>query len=444
MAVLKARGWGIGLGLALLLVGGASAGEVSEAAAVAGTSPWYLGDTDRVIRDEGDIPGIWAKIGYYPVNRLGDLLDLITVQVGFGFGVHVNAHATRAVQVGFGGTAVARFGLDGRQGGLCNESKGEFSLLPFTVESFKRTRSFGGFTDYAIPEDTATLYRLHRDYAGIGAEATAAIVNVGAEVHPVEIFDFVFGLVGFDLSSDDYPRPWDGNARLDMDEAAAAKIKRVVIVPSRVVADRRVRLEAPEGMGVYYNRFPAERYWGLLGTLAARGSDAQAATEFSNHLGQKQFSIHRELLERMARLAMVSSKWDVVPTEDMLKAFDVYAITKEYRGQTIKRLPNYAHLAAYYGADAVLDVRVWEYGIWRKPGTDTGVMRLDCEVKLIAQPSNEVLFDARIIHCPMKKDGLSLLEFAKAGKKDDNLIDESRQACDVVTSTFEDMMLERH
>jgi len=371
-------------------------------------------------------------------------LDMLSVQVGFGFGVHVNAHATRAAQVGFGGSAVSRFGFDGRQGGLCNESKGEFSLLPFTTEGFRRSNAFGGFTDYSIPEDCATLYRLHRDYMGLGAEATAAILNVGAEIHPVEIFDFAFGLFGVDLSQDDYPKAWNGNLRTDMDSTKVSTIKRVVIVPSRVADDKRVRLEKTDGVGVYYDRLPAERYWGLLGALFVKQADEQAASEFSRHLSEKQFSIHRELLERMARMAMVSAKWDVVPTDDMLKAFDTQAVVKEYRGQQIKRLPNYARLAAHYGADAVLDVRVWEYGVWRKPGTDTGVMRLDCEVKLIAQPSNEVLFDARIVYCPTTKGGLSLQEFAKSGKNNDNLIDESKQACDVVTATFKDMMLEQH
>ena len=433
--------WKTVLGLTLLF-GGCS--SVFGAQDLSGSAPWYEGDSGRTIRDEGDIPGIWTKIACYPVNRGGDFMDMLSLQFGFGFGLHLNAHATRAAQVGFGGTAVSRFGFDGRQGGLCNESKGEFSLLPFTMESFRRSNAFGGFTDYSIPEDSATLYRLHRDYTGVGAEATAGIVNVGGEIHPVEVLDFVVGFLGFDLSSDDYPRPWDGNARLAMNAAAVAKIKRVVIVPSRVVADQRVRLEVPDGIGVYYDRFPAERYWGLLGALFVKGSDARAASEFSGHLARKQFSIHRELLERMARMAMVSRKWDVVSTDEMLKAFDAHAVIKEYRGEKIKRLPNYARLAAYYGADAVLDVRVWEYGVWRKPGTDTGVMRLDCEIKLIAQPSNEVLFDARIVHCPMKKEGLSLLEFAKAGKTDDNLMDESRQACDVVTASFKDMMLEQH
>lgn len=440
MGMMKACACALSLGL-VLTVGVGSAIGGPEAS---GEMPWYQGDTDRVIRDEGDIPGIWTKIGCYPVNRVGDLLDMFSLQLGFGFGLHVNGHATRAAQVGFGGTAVSRFGFDGRQGGLCNESKAEFSLLPFSWESFRRSNAFGGFGDYSIPEDSATLYRLHRDYAGVGAEATAAIVNVGAEAHPIEVLDFVVGLVGLDLCSDDYPGPWNGNARMAMDAEAVAKIKRVVIVPSRVVADKRVRLEAADGIGVYYSRFPAERYWGLLGALTVEGSDSQVATEFSGHLAQNQFSIHQELLERMARLAMVSCKWDVVSTVDTLKAFDAHAVVKEYRGEKVKRLPNYARLAAFYGADAILDVRIWEYGVWRKPGTDTGVMRLDCEVKLIAQPSNKVLFDARIVHCPLKKGGLSLVEFAKSGKKEDNLMDESRQACDVVTASFKDMMLERH
>ena len=148
-------GWKTVLVLALLLGNGNSmcaAQETSDAA------PWYQGDVEKTIRDEGDIPGIWAKIGYYPVNRLGDFLDMLSVQVGFGFGVHVNAHATRAAQVGFGGSAVSRFGFDGRQGGLCNESKGEFSLLPFTAEGFRRSNAFGGFTDYSIPEDLSLIH----------------------------------------------------------------------------------------------------------------------------------------------------------------------------------------------------------------------------------------------------------------------------------------------
>jgi hypothetical protein len=224
-----------------------------------------------------------------------------------------------------------------------------------------------------------------------------------------------------------------------MNAATAAKIKRVVIVPSRVVADKRVRMETADGIGVYYRRQSAEKFWGPLG---AGGSDAATAADFSRFLAQKQFSIHRELLERMARVTMVSCKWDTVATEPMLQAFDAHSVVKEYRGQKIRRVPNYARLAAYYGADAVLDVRVWEYGIWRLNGTDKAVMRLDCEVKLIAQPSNEVLFNARIIHCPDKKGGMSLLEFAQAGKKSDNLTDETRQACDAVMAGFKDMMLE--
>jgi hypothetical protein len=405
---------------------------------------WHEGGSDSVIRDEGPIAGTLAHIGYYPVNRAGDFLDMLQLQLGFGFGLHVNAHATRAMQVGFGGSAVSRFGFDGRQGGLSTETKGEFSLLPFSMEGFTRHGAVGGLADYRLPEDIAVLYRVHRSYTGLGAEATAGILNVGAEARPAQAFDFVTGLFGVDLFSDDYPRAWDGNSRPSMSDEALAKVKRVVIVPSRVVADKRIRMGAGDGVGVYYKRRVSEKYWGLLGSLGGSGTDRRAAAEFSSHLSKSQLSVHRELLDRMARITMTGCKWDTVATEPMLKAFDEHAVVKHYRSEHVKRLPNYAKLAAYYGADAVLDVRVWEYGVWRKNDADSGVMRLDCEVKLIAQPSNEVLFDARILHCPDNKDGLSLLEFARAGKKADNLVDETRQACDVVMTHFKDMMLERH
>jgi hypothetical protein len=409
-----------------------------------GGKPWYEGDSDSVIRDEGPIAGVFTAIGCYPVNRIGDFLDVMQIQFGFGFGVHVNAHATRALQLGVGGSSVSRCGFDGRKGGLSTETKGEFSLLPFTAEGFTRHGAVGGLDDYRLPEDVPLLYRLHRNYTGLGAEATLAVVNVGAEARPAEALDFVFGVFGMDLFSDDYPRAWDGNSRPSMDEEEAAKIKRVVIVPSRVVADKRIRMGTGDGIGVYYSRQEGEKHWGLLGTWGGSGTDQRAASEFSKRLTKNQFSIHRELLERMARITMTGCKWDTVATEPMLKAFEEHAMIKHYRSEKVKRLPNYAKLAAYYGADAILDVRVWEYGVWHQTVADNGVMRLDCEVKLIAQPSNKVLFNARVLHCPDSKEGLTLLEFAKTGKNADNLSDETRQACDVVMTHFKDLLLERH
>lgn len=406
--------------------------------------PWYAGDSDPVIRDEGPIPGIMARIGYYPINRVGDFLDMLQLQFGFGMGLHANAHATRAMQVGFGGAAVSRFGFDGRQGGLSTETKGEFSILPFTMEGYTRHGAVGGLSNYRLPEDLPQQYALYRNYSGLGAEATVGILNVGAEARPAQALDFVAGIFGADPFADDYPRAWDGNSCSAIEGTAAAKIRRVVIVPSRVVSDRRIQMGTEKGIGVYYSRRAGERYWGLLGRWACSGSDKQAAAEFSRHLEKSQFCIHQELLERMARITMTGCKWDTVSTEATLKAFGEHAVVKHYRSEYVRRLPNYAKLAAYYGADAVLDVRVWEYGVWRQGDADKGVMRLDCEVKLIAQPSNEVLFDARIVHSPDGKDGLSVVEFAKTGKKGDNLVDESRQACDVVMARFKDMMLERH
>lgn len=442
MCALQKKAWLVWTALGCLAF--ARTASAVEPSASALDALWNEGSSDSVIRDEGPIAGVLARIGYYPVNRAGDFMDMLQLQLGFGFGLHVNAHATRAMQLGFGGSAVSRFGFDGRKGGLSTETKGEFSVLPFSMEGFTRHGAVGGMDDYRLPEDISLLYKVYRDYTGLGAETTVGIINVGAEARPAQALDFVAGIFGADLFSDDYPRAWDGNSHPSMTDEVEAKIKRVVIVPSRVVADKRIRMGAEDGIGVYYKRRVSEKYWGLLGTWGASGTDQRAAAEYSSHLEKSQLSIHRELLERMARITMTGCKWDTVATEPMLKAFAEHAVIKHYRSQQVKRLPNYAKLAAYYGADAVLDVRVWEYGVWRQNESDTGVMRLDCEVKLIAQPSNVVLFDARILHCPDNKEGLSLLEFARAGKKTDNLVDETRQACDVVMTHFKDMMLERH
>jgi hypothetical protein len=403
---------------------------------------WYEQDRGAAISDEGTPPTLSEKIILYPASRVGDFLDIFTFQFGFGFGLHLNGHATRAAQLGGGASAVSRLGIDRRHAGLANEAKAELSVLPFTAEYFKRQNSFGFYPEYRLPEDAPRLYTTYREYTGVGVEATAIVVNVGLEGHPLEFVDAVTGLVGIDLLADDYPRRngGKGDNRLSVDESSG--IRRIVIVPSRVVASRGVRLARPDGMGVYYHRFPMETHMGLLGGMAGGGDDNEAASEFSTYLAANKLNVHREMLERTERTAVASCKWDVVDVNDTLRAFEDYAVTKKAKGISVLRLPNYAGLAAHYGADAVLDVRVYEWGIWRGKHADTATMRLDCEFKLIAQPENKVLFVAHVISSPEDKHGLSLLEFA--AKEGENLVLETRQACDVVSAQFRDLIVERH
>lgn len=426
------RTWTLAV-LAVVVLGAfaARAGEVA--------GPWAQADRGSRITDEGPRAGVGAAIAYYPLNRFQDLMDVASLQVGFGFGLHANAHATRAVQFGAGASAVSRVGFEGRGIGLCNEAKGEFSLLMLSLERFSRRNALGTYDSYAT-SDLPWLHLKHRDYWGVGAEATAAIVNVGVELHPVELPDFLLGLVGVDFRGDDLPhRPLgEKTNRLRTPEAKA--IRTIVVVPSRVVAEPTVRLARAEGLGVYYHRFPREARFGLLGTAMGGGRDERAARELNAALKGQDYDLYQELLERVDRVVYARRGWRVVDVRKTLGAFDQHAMTKRWGKLKVRRLPNYPGLCQHVRADAVLDVRVWEWGVWRNRLGEAARMRLDCEFKLIAHPANVVLLDLRLVSAVEEKRGFPLADFAK----DDGrvLVEETRDAIGVVTADLADILRE--
>jgi len=419
---------------------GAATEPPASAAAPAASGEWFAADRDRRIVDEGEKPGAVPHILLYPVNRVCDLLDLLSVQLGFGFGVHVNAHATRALQMGMGASAVSRLGFDRRRAGLCNDAKAELSLLPFTLEYFKRQNAFGAFHDYSTGRGMPYLYTRHRDYWAVGAEATVAIINIGAEVHISELPDALLGFFGIDYLRDDWPHSGSGQEKNDLSPEDAGAIQRVVIVPSRIVGERSTRMERAHGLGVYYHRFAAERFWGRIGTLFSAGRDQRLGEEFNAHLMAKGFDVHRELLERAHRILVVRRRWDVVDIDETLEAFHKHAVTKSYKGQQILRLPNYPGLLRHYRADAVLDVRLWEWGIWRNRIKSVGTMRLDCEYKLITHPANHVALDIRFVADAQEKQGMTLADFSR--DQGAILVRETREAADVVSAQFADALVE--
>ncbi|MFW6161338.1 MAG: hypothetical protein ACODAJ_01135 [Planctomycetota bacterium] len=401
--------------------------------------PWAQADTGARITDEGPRAGTGAAIAYYPLNRVQDLMDVASLQVGFGFGLHANAHATRAVQFGAGASAVSRVGFEGRGVGLCNEAKAEFSLLMLTLEAFTRRNALGTYDSYST-SDLPWLYLKHRDYWGVGAEATAAVVNVGVELHPVELPDFLLGLAAVDFRGDDMPhRPLgEGTNRLRTPEAKA--VRTIVVVPSRVVAEPTVRLARADGLGVYYHRFPREARFGLLGTALGRGRDRRAARELNAALERQDYDLYQELLERVDRVVYARRGWRVVDVRKAVSAFRQHAVTKRWGKLKVRRLPNYAGLCQHVGADAVLDVRVWEWGVWRNSFGEAARMRLDCEFKLIAHPANEVLLDLRLASDVKEKSGFPLGDFLKGDGR--VLMEETRDAIGVVTAALADILRE--
>ena len=422
---------------ALLL---AATAQLSAALAAQQAPAWHETDRGRRITDEGPKPGIAAHIALYPVNRVLDLFDLVSFQFGFGFGVHANVHATRALQAGGGASAVSRLGNDRRGVGICNDAKAEISILPFSAEYFKRQNAFGTFHDYTPGRDLPWLYKKHRDYWGVGGDTTLVLVNVGLEGHLLEAPDAVLGFLGIDVLRDDWPKRSLVTRPVSLRAAAARGITRVVVVPSRVVAERSTHLERAHGLGVYYRRPAAQRFFGLLGSAAVAGQDRRARREFNTYLDRRNFDVHQILLDRIDEALAVRKEWGTITPKDILQTYQKHAVTKAYRGLRVRRLPNYPGLARRHGADAVLDVRVWEWGIWRFRTANVATMRLDVEYKLIAYPQNRVLLNVRLANEAKQKKGMSLVEFAR--DEGAALIQETRDAAEIVHAKFADFIVE--
>jgi hypothetical protein len=156
--------------------------------------------------DEGDKrPTLAGKILKYPVNLFLDAIDIVDFNLGFGFGFHVNAHATRALQVGFGASTTSEIGAapGKREFGIYQETQSEFSLLMLSLNTFRNTTTgVGNVRDYWSATEPDRLYLIKRSYLGIGADITAAIVSIGMEFHPDEMVDFVLGIFFLDIMGD--------------------------------------------------------------------------------------------------------------------------------------------------------------------------------------------------------------------------------------------------
>lgn len=431
----------------LLMAPSVRAQEAAGKSAVAGESAaiedlgptWFNEDQTTRIRDEGRVSGFGKKLLLYPINRVGDLLDVGTFQFGFGLGARLNFHATRAFQFGAGFSAASLLGNDRRNLGICTDQVAEFSVLPFTASHYRRFSALGHFKEFQSKTDMPWAYQKYRDYWGVGVELSALMLNFNFELHPVELVDGIVGITGFDILGDDLPRRWNGNLKTFITESEAQPIKRVVIVPSRVVREKNLRMERDGGVGVYFARRIKENHLGKLGEWMGSGRDRADSDEFSGYVKTKDFNIHRELLQRAERSLVVEMGWDVIDVGQTLDIFDEKSMLKKYKRQSVRRLPNYPGLVEWHGVDAILDVRVWEWGVWGKNDKEA-LMRLDVEYKLLDKTGQNVLFNKRFLAYEDDKHGSSLLDFAKGDG--DRLIRESVEACDLVHAEFIDHFTE--
>jgi len=148
----------------------------------------------------------------YLPNRLVDLVDMFSIELGFGPAIRGHVRFSRACDIGagVGATAKAVKGYN-RQYGAALEKGWDASFLMISAENKEREKTSRGvqkFYYYATgtPLPTEKIYDFYegaRDYFTIGADG-AALVEVNFEAHLVEIADFITGWLFIDLKSDDF------------------------------------------------------------------------------------------------------------------------------------------------------------------------------------------------------------------------------------------------
>lgn len=172
--------------------------------------------------------GLTGMLAGYVGGRLADFIDIFEVNVGIGIGVKAG------VEYGFlrttlGYVEAARLGLDGRQIGMWSERNVAYGIFPASLllAPFELLKPFGkvweNLATYGFEAGTLGLERKDRrgfattsvlypeakmvgpwherpgDRFAFGAEVHALLIGARARVKPLEMLDFVLGIVGVDI-----------------------------------------------------------------------------------------------------------------------------------------------------------------------------------------------------------------------------------------------------
>jgi len=152
-----------------------------------------------------------GRIARYLPDRLSDLFDIFTLDAHSGLGGFADVHATRAVQLVGGARVVGGLGSYSQRNavgfqlqadaGAAAMGIGRHRFVGFIAGPGGVYTGTGDLSGVQQPMDR--FYQDFRDYWGIGASATFGFVGASAELHPVQVVDFVLGWFGWDLTNDD-------------------------------------------------------------------------------------------------------------------------------------------------------------------------------------------------------------------------------------------------
>ena len=152
------------------------------------------------------------KLLFYLPNRILDVMDIFTLNLGFGPTARLELQATRACGLGAGvGASYKLFKAWNRQYGYGRQVGWDAAFTCMYAENIDVDdtsrlvhhywESFSG-----VPVPTTSMYNYFtgwRDYWAFGGSAGVIIVEADFYIHPVEIADLITGFLFMDIRNDD-------------------------------------------------------------------------------------------------------------------------------------------------------------------------------------------------------------------------------------------------
>ena len=149
---------------------------------------------------------------YFP-NRILDVMDVFTLNLGVGLTAHASLHVTHAAEIGGGFSATAQMIKDhNRQYGFARRNGIYSGIGPFVATDMERRPAFLFAKEYwwdkeglVSPYDEIPFQPKEGaiDFWEIGGSLGAGVIEADVSIHPVEILDAVLGFFFIDISDDD-------------------------------------------------------------------------------------------------------------------------------------------------------------------------------------------------------------------------------------------------
>ena len=152
------------------------------------------------------------KVTLYFPNRVLDLLDSFSLNIGVGLTAHASLRATHEVEIGGGFSATAQMIKDqNRQYGFARRNGVYSGIGPIVAVDMERRPAFLLAKEYfwdkdglVSPSDEWFLPKEGVfDFWEIGGSLGLGVIEADVSIHPVEILDAVLGFFFIDISDDD-------------------------------------------------------------------------------------------------------------------------------------------------------------------------------------------------------------------------------------------------